>query len=206
MADNCFDLNFVEILFFVNLQLCTITFFSSISKGPEPPPNWNWERYATDVYSVGRLNANSSTLHFELVDSKHGQIIEHLACVGKGWGNFPWIFWLMLWILLAFFLKSIFETCFQDSVQFVEVWHVFVVFANRKKEGCNWSMPGWGGCDEDGEDILDTIPGLIALQRVVICHAWGCRTAQVWIYQQSTWKLCILNPSHENTKRISDIL
>lgn len=35
--------------------------------------------YATDVYSVGRLNANSSTLYFELVDSKHGQIIDEVV-------------------------------------------------------------------------------------------------------------------------------
>ena len=32
-------------------------------------------RYATDVYSVGRLNVNTSALHFELIDSKHGQLL-----------------------------------------------------------------------------------------------------------------------------------
>lgn len=31
--------------------------------------------YATSVLSLGRLSADDSALHFELVDSKHGQVI-----------------------------------------------------------------------------------------------------------------------------------
>ncbi|CAK8987592.1 unnamed protein product [Durusdinium trenchii] len=35
--------------------------------------------YATDVLSMGRLNVvNSTTMHFELVDSKHGQILDQI--------------------------------------------------------------------------------------------------------------------------------
>eukprot|EP00438_Fugacium_kawagutii_P030447 Skav216232 [mRNA] locus=scaffold238:405571:438131:+ [translate_table: standard] len=35
--------------------------------------------YATDVYSMGRLNVNVSMLHFELIDSMHGQLLVPLA-------------------------------------------------------------------------------------------------------------------------------
>lgn len=102
-----------------------------------------------------------------------------------------------------FLMNSVsFAGIFLQSIFRLFWWHCAVcgsmtcaVFANQGV--CNWSMlPGWGGCDEDGEDILDTIPGLIALQRVVICqHAWGCRMAQVWIPESSkpwNWWWCNL--------------
>ena len=45
---------------------------------PHGDPETTSERtpaYATSVLSLGRLSADDSALHFELVDSKHGQVI-----------------------------------------------------------------------------------------------------------------------------------